>query len=72
MIDRRTKCASDAQNPEVHPASARDPLVIRVGDLILQERDAVRRRDWSAARAAAEERVALQTARQRAAARQLA
>ncbi len=71
MIDRRTKCTSDVQNPEVHPASARDPLVIRVGDLILQERDAVRRRDWPAARVAAEKRVALQTARQRAAARRL-
>lgn len=50
----------------------RDPLSRRISDLVRQERDAVRRRDWSAARIAAEERVALQTARHRAIARRLA
>lgn len=54
------------------PPHVRDPLSRRISDLARQERDAVRGRDWSAARTAAEERVALQTARQRAQARRLA
>jgi hypothetical protein len=47
-------------------------LDFRIEKLAREERDAVRRRDWSAARSAARERVALQEARQRAAARRLA
>lgn len=47
-------------------------LTSRIEKLSLEERDAVRRRDWPAARSAAEERASLQEARQRAAARRLA
>jgi len=47
-------------------------LTSRIEKLSLEERDAVRRRDWPAARSAAQERAALQAARQRAAARRLA
>lgn len=47
------------------------PLTTRIEKLALEERDAVRRRDWPAARCAAEERAALQEARQRSAARRL-
>jgi hypothetical protein len=47
-------------------------LCSRIEKLALQERDAVRRRDWSAARSTAVERLALQAARHRAAARRLA
>ena len=43
---------------------SRISLDSRIKDLALRERDAVRRRYWSAARAAAEERATLQTARQ--------
>lgn len=48
-----------------------NPLTSRIEKLALEERDAVRRRDWSAARSAAEERAALQEARHRATARRL-
>lgn len=48
-----------------------DALISRIEKLALEERDAVRRRDWSAARSAAQERAALQEARHRAAARRL-
>lgn len=37
----------------------------RIGRLELEERDAVRRRDWAVARRAAEEKAALKEARQR-------
>ena len=47
-------------------------LTSRIEKLTLEERDAVRRRDWSAARSAAQERLVLQKARHRAAARRLA
>ncbi|MEW6635611.1 MAG: hypothetical protein AB1425_02230 [Actinomycetota bacterium] len=40
-------------------------LTSRIEKLLLEERDAVRRRDWSAAKSAAEERAVLQAARQR-------
>lgn len=43
----------------------------RIEKLSLEERDAVRRRDWSAARSTAQERAVLQEARHRAAARRL-
>lgn len=48
------------------------PLTSRIEKLALEERDAVRRRDWPAAHSAAEERAVLQEARQRALARRLA
>lgn len=51
------------------PAS---PLASRIEKLALEERDAVRRRDWPAARSAAEERAILQEARHRATVRRLA
>lgn len=47
-------------------------LTTRIGKLALEERDAVHRRDWPAARSAAEERAALQEAHHRVAARRLA
>lgn len=47
-------------------------LTTRIEKLALEERDAVRRRDWPAARSAAEERATLQEAHHRAAARRLA
>lgn len=46
-------------------------LTTRIGKLALEERDAVRRRDWPAARSAAEEKAALQEAYHRAVARRL-
>ena len=49
-----------------------DPLASRIERLALEERDAVRRRDWPAAKSAAEEKAVLQEAHQRAAARRLA
>lgn len=65
-----------ARGPEAHNSRGRtipydDSLSRKIEDLAQQERDAVRRRDWSSARVAAEERVVLQTARQRAAAKRL-
>lgn len=71
MIAPKTARPPDTHNT-LNPTHVGDPLSRRILDLALQERDAVRRRDWSAARTAAEERVALQTARQRAQARRLA
>lgn len=44
-------------------------LATRIERLTLEERDAVRRRDWSAARTSAEERAILQEAHHRALAR---
>lgn len=58
-----------APHPVSEPAS---PLASRIEKLALEERDAVRRRDWPAARSAAEERALLQDARHRAAAKRLA
>ena len=46
-------------------------LTSRIEKLALEECDAVRRRDWPAAKCAAEERAALQEARQRDVARRL-
>lgn len=46
-------------------------LSFRIEKLSLEERDAVRRRDWSAARSTAQERAVLQEAHHRAAARRL-
>lgn len=45
------------------------PLVLRIERLELEERDAVRRRDWSAARSIALERATLKEAHHRASAR---
>ena len=59
------------RSPRPAPASS-DPLVSRIERLALEERDAVRRRDWPAAKSAAEEKAVLQEAHQRAAARRLA
>ncbi len=71
MIAPKTVRPPDTHNT-LAPPRVRDPLSCRIHDLVKQERDAVRRRDWSSARAAAEERVALQAARQRANVRRLA
>ena len=71
MIAPRTVRPPDTYNT-LAPPLVRDPLSCRISDLAKQERDAVRRRDWSAARIVAEERVALQAARQRVTARRLA
>lgn len=57
--------------PSSRPTEPAGTLTSRIQQLALEERDAVRRRDWSAARSAAQERAALQEARQRAAARRL-
>ena len=59
------------QSPRPAPESS-DPLASRIERLALEERDAVRRRDWPAAKSAAEEKAVLQEAHQRAAARRLA
>ena len=69
MIAPEKARQAEARNSRLPRPSHEDPLSRKIEDLALQERDAVRRRDWSAARAAAEERVVLQTARQRAAAK---
>ncbi|BBL79463.1 hypothetical protein RxyAA322_13170 [Rubrobacter xylanophilus] len=53
-------------------SAAQEPtgtLTSRIEKLALEELDAVRRRDWSAAKSAAQERAALQEARHRAIAR---
>ena len=71
MIALETVYVPDNGNSPPNSQSARDLLTSRIEKLALEERDAVRRRDWSSARSAAEERVALQEARQRAAARRL-
>ena len=71
MIAPKTVRPPDTPNTS-SPPLVRDPLSRRISDLALQERDAVRRRDWSAARVAAEERASLQAVRQRAEARRLA
>jgi hypothetical protein len=57
--------------PSSRPTEPTGTLTSRIEKLAVEERDAVRRRDWSAARSAARERAALQEARQRAAARRL-
>ncbi len=59
------------QKPRSAPEPA-GPLASRIEKLALEERDAVRRRDWPAARSAAEERAVLQEACHRAAVRRLA
>ena len=56
-------------SPASEPTS---PITSRIEKLALEERDAVRRRDWPAARSAAEEKAVLQEASHRAAARRLA
>ncbi len=61
--------SGQAPHPVSEPAS---PLASRIEKLALEERDAVRRRDWPAARSAAEEKAILQEAHHRAAARRLA
>lgn len=53
------------------PQDHNDPLSSRIEKLALEERDAVRRRDWPAAKSAAEEKAVLQEARHRSAARRL-
>lgn len=62
--------------PMARPSGRATPkstaLTTRIEKLALEERDAVRRRDWPAARSAAEERATLQEAQHRAAARRLA
>ena len=59
------------QSPRPAPESS-DALSSSIERLALEERDAVRRRDWPAAKSAAEEKAVLQEAHQRAAARRLA
>jgi len=49
--------------------SAVGPLVSRIEQLEIEERDAIRRRDWSTARGIAQERAALKEAHHRALAR---
>jgi hypothetical protein len=49
--------------------SAVGPLASRIEQLELEERDAIRRRDWSTARGIAQERAALKEAHHRALAR---
>lgn len=71
MIAPKTVRPPDTHNTSL-PPRVRDPLSRRISDLARQERDAVRRRDWSAARVAAQERASLQAVRQRAEARRLA
>jgi hypothetical protein len=63
---------ASADRPSPPDGAALGTLTSRIGKLALQERDAVRRRDWSVASSVAEERTALQKARQVAAARRLA
>lgn len=72
MIALKTVYVTGMGNSPPNWQSVRDPLTSRIEKLALEERDAVRRRDWSAARSAAAERAALQEARQRAAARRFA
>lgn len=72
MIAPRPVYVPDTQNSPLNSLSIRDPLISRIEKLALEEGDAVRRRDWSAARSAAQERAALQEARHRAAGRRLA
>ena len=48
------------------PETGSGPLTTRIRCLELEERDAVRRRDWSAARSIALERVTLKEARRKA------
>ncbi len=71
MIALKTVYVPDTGNPPPDFRSAQDSLLFRIEKLLAEERDAVRRRDWPAARSAAEERVALQETRQRATARRL-
>ena len=61
-----------ASRPSPPDGLALGTLTSRIEKLALRERDAGQREDWSAARSAAEERTALQEARQVAAARRLA
>ena len=61
------KISKVAREPDVSAGT----LSSRIEKLALEECDAVRRRDWSAARTVAQERAALQEARQKAAARRL-
>lgn len=50
------------------PATSAGPLASRIEQLEIEEQDAVRRRDWSAARSAALERATLKEAHHRIAA----
>ena len=61
----------DTQDGKQGPSQFRRPLASKIEDLALQERDAIRRRDWSGARANAEMRVALQAVRQQVLAKKL-
>lgn len=67
QTNRGSEPAWDTASVLASPGS----LVSRIEKLALEERDAVQRRDWPAARTAAQERVVLQEARQKAAARRL-
>lgn len=67
QTDRGSEPARDTASALAYSSS----LVSRIEKLALEERDAVRRRDWPAARTAAQERLTLQEARHRAAARRL-
>lgn len=71
MIAPKTVYVSEKGNPPPDFRLARDPLISRIETLLAEERDAVRRRDWPAARSAAEERVTLQETRRRATVRRL-
>lgn len=68
MIAPKAVYVPENGNPPPDFRSPRDPLTARIEKLALEERDAVRRRDWPAAG----ERATLQEARQTAAARRLA
>lgn len=70
-----TQATGRTSEPSADRASPPDgpgPLSSRIKKLARRERDAGQREDWSAARSAAEERMALQEARQIEAARRLA
>jgi len=66
-----TRVPGTSDPPPIYPTT-RHPLFSRSEDLLAQERDAIRRKDWSTARIAAEERTALQEVRQNVAARRFA
>lgn len=72
MITPTPARAPDARNGKQASAYSHKSLDSRIEDLALWEYDAVRRRDWSIARTFAEEKAALQAARQRVLAKRLA
>jgi hypothetical protein len=63
MIVRKAVCAQDARGQPPMPAA--DPFSFGIKRFAWEEGEAVRRKDWSAARGAAIKRVILQEARAR-------